>query len=165
MMLETLYIARHAPAEDDNPSRPGDDSQRRLLPEGVVEARQMFAAMQARGMGVDCIWTSPYVRTQQTAQIAAEFLEAPGGIKARIELAPSGNLDSLLPEIGRARARAMLVVGHAPGVGVLVSKLCADGRLRVVFERTGVAALSIGGLPERLRAELLWMVPPYVLIG
>lgn len=159
MLLETLYIVRHAPAEDDQPEFPGDDSQRRLTVDGVALARDAFLGLKARGVRPDAIWTSPFVRTRQTAEVLQKLVAPEAPLRSFMELAPAGNIDAAIASIVRAQVRRLAVVGHAPGVAVLVSRLCGDGRMRLFFERAGAAEIYMGGTPERPRCDLVWLAP------
>ncbi len=162
---ETLYIVRHAPAEDENPAAPGDDSQRRLTADGADLGARMAEALFVRGVRPDLIWTSPYVRTRDTALLMQERMQAPGGIRSILELAPGGDLGALVEGAMRAPAKRLMLVGHAPGVAMLVARLAGDGRTRLFFERAGAAELFVAGTPERPRCEIVWLTPAEFLLG
>lgn len=71
-MQRTLYIVRHAKAEDH--SQFGRDHDRELTPEGFMAAARMGRYLQGRGVKPDYLLSSTANRARDTAKVLAEQL-------------------------------------------------------------------------------------------
>ena len=116
-----LYVMRHGPAEGDSPT--GRDFDRRLTPHGRQTVDTVAKDLASRGDPPPRILSSPLTRAVQTAEIVRAVLGVVAEIEIRDELAPSENAWSLVTELGRKGAEAVLFVGHAPDVSELVAAL------------------------------------------
>ena len=92
-----IYIFRHGVALDAaDPSAPELDADRPLTADGTERTRMALHGLISMGAVVDRIWTSPYVRCVQTAQLAAEVLGVPRmSIEKLTEMEPGGDPASL----------------------------------------------------------------------
>jgi phosphohistidine phosphatase len=124
-----LYLLRHGDAEEPD----GDDSARRLTPEGERQARaagQALARLEAR---IDSCLTSPKVRAAETARLACEAL---GLEPEAAEALRGGDFDA--PGLATGRG-GVLLVGHEPDFSNEVARLTgAHVRLR----KGGLAAID-----------------------
>lgn len=124
--MKTLYLMRHAKASNDSPTF--EDRDRALNERGNVDAPLVARAMQARRHIPDLILCSTARRTQETCRHVLEVLGAhiPAVYEAELYLA---NDDEILDIVRAAdpKARALLVVGHNPGLEDLALSLGADG--------------------------------------
>jgi len=68
-----LFILRHGEAQSVAPS----DAQRQLTARGRLQVEQILQASLSAMGDVDCIYASPYIRAQQTAEIASRVLRLP----------------------------------------------------------------------------------------
>nr|WP_255771419.1 histidine phosphatase family protein [Microbulbifer guangxiensis] len=114
-------ILRHGQAE---PHR-GDDSSRELTEHGRQQVAALCRARATELAEVRAIWASPFVRTQQTAAIAAELL----GLPVRTEPVLLGDTPPsvVLDALAAAQDFPLLLVSHQPLVGSLVNGLCGSG--------------------------------------
>jgi phosphohistidine phosphatase len=163
MQLQSLYIARHAPAEEFHPEHPGEDAPRRLTSTGEALAQQMFAALRALGHSPEAIATSPLVRTRQTAEAARHAFHVRQPVELMPALAPHGSQAEVLAHLQTCPHRSLMLVGHEPGVSDLVSALAARGHVQQIFERAGVAYLRVHELGDKVRGELVFFAPPSLL--
>ena len=131
----TLYLLRHAEAEDRAPT----DAARQLTPHGLDQARHVAAFCLRHDLRPDLILTSPFRRTIQTAElVAAVFGQTPQPAPFLASgMHPADALDEL-----RAYDRfdSVLLVGHQPDLGLLIAALLgleSDDNLAV-----GKAALT-----------------------
>ncbi|SDZ90585.1 SixA phosphatase family protein [Microbulbifer marinus] len=118
-----LLILRHAKAEPMT----GDDAARQLTERGRAQVAQICDMRADELSAVRAIWASPFVRTQQTAQIVAERLGLPVIPQSLLigDTPPQQVLDALQQE---AEQWPLLLVSHQPLVGSLVNGLCgSDG--------------------------------------
>lgn len=155
-----LYIVRHAIAVTrGTKSYPNDD--RPLTKVGI---RRMVRA--ARGIAriidkPDIILTSPLIRADYTARIAAAAL----GCKKQIVRS-----DSLLPErspadvleairkLGNSNSRVM-VVGHEPLLSALAGKLLGSSRQMIEVRKGGLCRIDYHN-PNQSDARLIYHLKP-----
>ena len=134
-----LYLVQHAkakPAELD-PERP-------LTEEGMADARRVASFVSRNNaVVVRSIVHSGLLRTQQTAQIFAEYLRPPGGVQQEKELLPNSQPWSWVERLTRLR-EDLLIVGHLPHLRRLSSLLlCQDERKNLVdYRNAGVVCLN-----------------------
>ena len=116
-----LFILRHAEAVDDAPS----DAVRRLTPRGVEQARTVGRFCARVGIVPELILHSPFVRAEQTARAFAEACPPDAPPMQPAPFAASG----MRAETGLRELRAyerfgsVMLVGHQPDLGLLVSSL------------------------------------------
>ncbi len=148
-----LYLIQHAKAlsKQEDPDRP-------LSQEGRAELTTM-AAFLARQPDVEIsrIWNSGKTRAAQSAEVLAEHLKPPLGVRSAEGLSPTDN-----PEVWAGRleemAQDVMLVGHLPHLDRLSSLLLAGDPDRSVIEFRN-------GAPVRLQFDggvwsLVWMVTP-----
>ncbi len=146
-----LLILRHGKAEP----MLGDDAARELTDRGREQVAQIFEVRADELARVRSIWASPFVRTQQTAQIVADRLGLP--VKAEPLLigdtSPQQVLDALQQQA--EEAFPLLLVSHQPLVGSLVNGLCGSGN-RHPMGTSSLACLSAEVWASGC-AELEWL--------
>ena len=154
-----LFILRHAEAEPQQTS----DDQRCLTVQGRKDAFRVLQAAQERMSNIARIWASPYVRAQQTAEIAQIFLNQipietfdflvpdvdPALVYANLNLFREQNLH--LPNSG------LLVVSHQPLVGSLINQLCGKANGFYPMGTSSLAALQCREVVAPSLADLLWL--------
>jgi phosphohistidine phosphatase len=154
-----LYVIRHAHAEDAVAS--GDDHDRPLTQVGCERMREAAAGMHAMGLHFDTILTSPKVRAVETASLVSSAYDqqpAPQILRALSDEIPVENAAAALaPYFLREN---VLIVGHEPQLGKLVSLLLTGGPevLKIRLKRGGCVAMDLANRMEREGAELLWMM-------
>ena len=156
-----LYIMRHGIAIDRlDPTCP-PDAERPLTHEGTERTRQALHGLVGLGIAIDRILTSPYVRSMQTAELAAEALGVP---RAQIEqtttLLPASepaSFEALLPQL---RVKAALCIGHSPDLDLLIGHLCGLDRAFTSLKKAGVAQLE---WKQGERARLVALLEPKIL--
>lgn len=123
--MRRLMLLRHAKTER---AEPGErDRDRKLTKRGSADAPLIGAYMVRHGLVPDLALISPAERTQQTWKLtAAAFAKAPKTVTdERIYNATADQLMSVLSE--PRNARALVVVGHNPGIHDLAVELIAAG--------------------------------------
>ena len=118
-----LMILRHGNAEPMQL----DDAARELTERGRAQVAWICAQRHKELAAVRAIWASPFVRTQQTAQIVAEHLQLP--VITESVLVGDTPPQQVLDALGDADAGEfpLLLVSHQPLVGSLVNGLCGSG--------------------------------------
>lgn len=115
-----LILWRHAEAFD--PQDGEDDMGRRLTPKGEKHAERMARWLDQQLPEGARILCSPAVRTEQTVQALKRKY------KVRDALAPGATAQDVLESCGWPQSRnPVLVVGHQPALGAVVSHLFGMG--------------------------------------
>ena len=123
--MRRLLILRHAKTER---AEPGErDRDRKLTPRGRTDAPIIGAYIAHHGLVPDLVLVSPAARAMETwALVAPSFPKTPRVVtEDRIYNAVVDTLVGLIRET--RGARALLVVGHNPGLHDLATQLIASG--------------------------------------
>ncbi len=157
-----LYFLRHGLA-GDREEWTGDDDLRPLTPAGKKRLAGEAKVLAHLKLKIDAIITSPLIRARQTADIAAKHLDLADKVVEDKRLRPGFDLRKL-GEIVREHhdAQGLMVVGHEPDFSATVGGLI--GRASVVMKKGGLAYVHVTNLSP-LQGELVWLVPPKILLG
>lgn len=159
-----LLIVRHGIAEDRGPD--GRDETRRLTDEGVIKTREAAQGLAKFADPPGAILASPKVRAAQTAQIFAQAYD----INVETLDALAGSSPHAIAEaVSRREEAIVMIVGHEPTLGELVSHLCTQGKHTgfVEMKKAGCACVDIDwartprGTVES--SKLLWLATPGIL--
>jgi phosphohistidine phosphatase len=129
--MKTLFLMRHAQAEWENPGI--SDYDRQLTEQGRLQAEQIAQRLQAQQTRLDVIYTSPAIRTLDTAKIMAKQFQIAEHhiiIEQQLYQAQVHDLLAVLAEIEEVHENA-LMVGHNPSVSDTVSYLCNQPSTRL----------------------------------
>lgn len=159
--MRTLLVLRHADTEHVRPG--AGDHDRRLTPLGLAQAAALGDHLRAAGVGVDLALCSSAVRARQTLDAAR-----PGcAVQVCPELYNAG-AEEILEQIRQVSesVRALVVVGHAPGLPALTHDLADPatseaGALEVLerqFPPCTLATLRVAGQWSGLRSAALEQV-------
>jgi phosphohistidine phosphatase len=163
-----LYLLRHGIAGERGDPRYADDSLRPLVPEGRRKMRRIAAGMHALNLEFELWLTSPSLRARQTAEIVAAVYHAQPDLHWVAELAPEGSPRKLVHLLQQQHAAAenILLVGHEPYLGELMSLLLA-GRtdLPLGLKKGGLCLLSVESLGAGPCARLEWLLTPRQLLA
>ena len=155
-----LYFLRHGLAIDSE-TWVGDDRERPLTDEGVMQLNTSVKTMKKIGVKIDIIISSPLKRAVQTAQIAAKALDQEVVLDER--LAYGFGLETISEVIAEhSQATAIMLVGHEPDFSSVVSKL--TGGSEIIMKKGGLARIDLieSSLPK---GELVWLLPPKVMLA
>ena len=152
-----LYLVQHA-----EPKPKEEDPERPLSEKGWSEIRKVatFAAEHA-DIKVNSIMHSGKTRARQTAEVLAEYLRPPKGVKETEGLEPLADPSRWAQRLAEAEEDIMLV-GHLPHLGKLSSYLlCQDADRQIIdFQMGGIVCL---GRDESGMWSIQWMVVPQML--
>ena len=157
-----LYFLRHGQA-GDRADWTGDDDERPLTKKGKESLGREAETIVQLDLRVDVILTSPLVRAVQTGAVFAERLLLGDKFIQDARLAPGFGIEQLAEIVNEyGEASAILLIGHEPDFSQTISDLTGGSRL--VMKKGGLARVDL--LPDTgsLAGELLWLVPPKVLI-
>jgi phosphohistidine phosphatase len=158
-------MLRHGIAVDRTDPRCPADPDRPLTPEGVAKTRAAARGLRAIEAHPDRIFTSPYVRARQTAEIVAEVLGAPRPVTCDA-LLPGADPSEMVAFLRRAAdVREVLCAGPEPSLSFLLARLAlghAEGPVFAPLKKAG-AALVATDLAEDCAGEMIWLLPPRLL--
>jgi phosphohistidine phosphatase len=154
-----VYVLRHGIAEDAKPGEP--DSSRALTAEGRKKLASVLDRAKKAGVAPAVILSSPYLRAKQTARMAAQAFGCENSVIETSALVPSGSPELVWDEISEYRSEEQLmVVGHEPLLGELVSYLLDSPSLRVDMRKAALVSISLESLRGGPRGVLQWMITP-----
>lgn len=147
-----LYFLRHAHAEDGM-NKP--DELRALSAKGHEQAESLAALVKRIRLEADVVFTSPRLRSTQTAEAIASVM----GIQPEIreELNFGFNLpllSTLLGDIGPKSA--VVLVGHEPTMSQTIQAITGA---RVEMKKCGFARVDVL-VRQPLQGELVWLLTP-----
>lgn len=158
----SLYLVRHAIAEERGPEWP-DDSRRPLTHKGKARMRDGITGLVALGAQIDVVLTSPLVRAAETAQLIIEGVKPTPALTVTTALAPGQPAEALARALTpHARAGGIALVGHEPDLGELAAWLIG-ARTPIPFKKGGVCRIDIGRLPPDGTGQLIWHAMPKML--
>jgi phosphohistidine phosphatase len=126
---QTLYILRHAKAVTWTPT--ADDFSRELQPVGLKHARRVARWIIHQDALPDCILCSPSLRTRETLAPLLSIkpqLESVTNFLPQLYHANQRTLQAAL-DAAFAEATTVLLVGHNPGLEVLVGEVVQHRQL------------------------------------
>lgn len=137
------------------------DRDRALNAAGREELGRVFDQCRDTLAGVEQVFVSPYLRTQQTLEVAGPYLSSTALQTAQTVdwLTPNSNPQKTFQTLEDLVAERVLLITHQPLVGTLLDDLCAfePGQYRM-----GTAALAAVDLEPIARGlgNLLWLKQP-----
>jgi phosphohistidine phosphatase len=134
-----LYLVRHGEAvsKDEDPARP-------LTQVGWLAVERIAGWAAAADIRPDEILHSGKLRAEQTAEVLADYLMPAKGSTVRRGLGPDDDVRPLVDSLIGAD-RTLMIVGHLPFLGRLVSQLVVGDANRPVvqFEAAGLVGLQL----------------------
>jgi phosphohistidine phosphatase len=151
-----LTIVRHGKAVDRDIWH-GDDRDRPLTREGLAQSRACLRALHA-AVQADEVWTSPWKRARQTADLAAEIWDLP-----LTECAWLAGESTEIPDWSRflRGAGELALIGHEPDLGRFIGQMI--GGRPVPLKKGGVAILD--GMPRPGQMELRMLAAPKQILA
>jgi len=116
-----LVVMRHGPAEALASHHAGD-SERRLTPDGHAQTARACEALARFLPPLDRIYTSPYLRACETAELFAAALEAPNPTVTPL-LAPGFDQVRLARMLAEDGGHTAAIVAHEPDLSEFVAWL------------------------------------------
>ncbi len=156
-----LYFLRHGLAAD-RVHWHGDEARRPLTPEGEERMAREAATLRKLRLGLDRIISSPLTRALQTAQIVAKELKLSNRVVEDPRLAPGFGLEPLAGILrDHGDAGALMLVGHDPDFSDTIGELIGGGT--VICKKGALARIDLAD-PDEPKGELVWLIPPRMLV-
>ena len=161
-----LYLLRHGIAVERGTAGYDDDAQRPLTPEGRTKTYEVARGLHRLNLKWDALWTSPYVRAVQTAELVAKAYDLPKkDLRETNALLPTATLEELAGQLVEfPNGTRHLLVGHEPHLSSLVGRLIGAGpEYRINFKKAGLLIVETTQLHPEAVGTLLGYLPPRVL--
>jgi phosphohistidine phosphatase SixA len=158
--MTTLYLLRHAHAGDPE-KWPGDDDLRPLSEKGRRQAERLGALLAGWSEAPDRFVTSPRVRAEETARLAAAALGATVVVDERL----AGPLDAEAAEeilAANADAERPCLVGHDPDFSSLLGELI--GLPEVPMRKGALTRVDFDGAIRPGRGTIRLLLAPEVFV-
>lgn len=158
-----LYIVRHGIAIDrDDPDCP-PEAERYLTSKGIDKTREAargFLSMEAK---LEAVFSSPYLRAMQTAEIFCDALKIPAGkIKKTDALKPEASPKLILDELSKMKLDEAICFGHGPHVDELIAHVARAPRAFTEMKKAGAACLEIKSFGPA-DGSLIWLATAHTL--
>ncbi len=158
-----LFLMRHGIAIDrDDPECPPDPD-RALTEKGRERTRQVAKTLRCWGVEPTSLWTSPYLRARQTAEIVADVL---GPSRRDVEevryLEPAATAPGFFGRLTTAGVDSLIAFGHSPNLDDLVRHAVAAPRLITRLKKAGVIALELDDW-EPGTGTIQWVLTPKIV--
>jgi phosphohistidine phosphatase len=157
-----VYIVRHGIAAD--PTKPGDaaDAERPLTSKGRCRARLAAKGLRAIGCRPGVILASPLLRALQSADILADVLRPPHGVKESPALRPGADPRAILDPLAEAGAQGdAMLVGHMPHLALAAAAFVSNPpSMNMVLGKAGACCISFDGPPGPGTGMLEWLLEP-----
>lgn len=154
-----LYFLRHGKAEEHRAERADPD--RQLVERGSADVKKVAELLRTMGVAFDAIYSSPYLRTTQTAHIIADQLIPSQTVQESPEIQSGhfgmGSLQKLASH--HDPDACLLFVGHEPDLSLLIERLCGA----VCDMKPGSLACITATRPEPHQGVLRWLLSPKIL--
>ena len=162
-----IYLVRHGIAYEPGEASYEDDTQRPLTDKGWDKMNKVARVLKRLNVKPDVILSSPYLRAHQTAEIFAKELKyKKNKIEFSERLLPTSQPEPIIAEIiAKYLVEELVIVGHEPCLGLLISVLTAgDPDLAINVRYGSVCCLSTDDFRIERRATLEWLLTPKISI-
>lgn len=146
-MNKTLYVIRHATAEDGGNSPMFRDFDRDLTSTGIIESARMGKFLASKGIKFDLIVSSAAERAKATAKILAEQLHYDTDAIVIDEAIYGGGPRSYLSAVNQLdeSVNAVAIFGHNPDV-TFFSEYLTRADIGGSMDKAGIVVLEFEGI-------------------
>lgn len=155
---------RHGIAAERSQDDPDADDKRPLTHQGMDRTRKAVQGLAALKVAPQMVLTSPLLRAQQTAALAAEELGvSPKHVVVSEALLPDADPHLLFEALRDYKETEVLCAGHAPHLDrVLGLALGASRQSVTLLKKAGAASLELVRY-DPPRGRLVWLLEPGTL--
>jgi phosphohistidine phosphatase len=155
-----LYLIRHADALTLGEQGVTCDEDRPLSEKGEKQSEAAAKALDARGIALGKLYTSPLVRARQTAEILVRSWAKPELLEPCDLLAPGNRPRKLSKFLLKSGIERIGLVGHMPDLGTYAAWLLGAKNAQIDLAKAGVCLITCGEMPGKGLGALQWMVNP-----
>ena len=164
-----LFILRHGYA-GNRLSDPMKDIKRELTISGKKEVVEIAKSFKKLGVKFNVIFSSPFTRAFQTAQIIAEEYKLTEQIEQSEELKPDGSKGSLYNKLSKLSIDSViLIVGHEPYLSGMINDIISNDNYNknhnnnIILKKAGLSRIKITSTVPKFKGELRWLLTPRIL--
>jgi phosphohistidine phosphatase len=155
-----LFILRHGDAGRRSATF-RDDSKRPLTEDGKKKVEEISKGLLALGIEPDYIFSSPLLRSKQTAEIVFNNLKCKNQMSELDELKPEGSKLQLYKKLSTLKQdSSVLLVGHEPYLSELVGEAVSGGGARIDLKKGGLVRIRTISILPKIQGELRWLLTP-----
>ena len=155
-----LFILRHGDAGRRSAVFK-DDSKRPLTLDGKKEIEEISKGLLSLGIEFDYIFSSPLLRSKQTAEIVFNNLKCKNQLSELDELKPEGSKLQLYKKLSNLKQESsVLIVGHEPYLSELVGEAVSGGNSRIDLKKAGLIRIRTTAFIPKIQGELRWLLTP-----
>ncbi len=148
--MAAIYLLRHGEAVSRDGARFAHDSERPLSVEGRVRMQLAALGMKKLAFSFDRVFTSPYVRARQTAEVVAAAVGADCGVVVEEALASGARWEKVKRALAAVRGpESILLVGHEPDLSKMTAEIIGADRNSVSFGKGTLACIAVDAIPPR----------------
>lgn len=125
-----LYIVRHGDSLTNYP-----DKMRPLSDEGKKDIEKIGKLLRDNKISMEKIFTSPFLRAFQSAEIISKYLSSQIDIIETDNLLPEADPKELISFLNANYSRSILIVSHQPLIGRLVASLIGCKNLQLEIKK------------------------------
>lgn len=159
-MVKTIVLVRHGEAEPTSGGK--TDFDRNITPKGHKDILQLGKVIEAQQVVPQLIVASPYLRTQQTAEILRDAFKLDTVVSEQALTSETG-MEETIELIYRSTKKydRALFVGHEPNISAVAVSLCQGGGRNVLGMAPGSAViLQFWQEVEKGKGTLIGFVRP-----
>jgi len=158
-----IYLLRHGIAEDARPGHP--DSERALTSAGREKLTRVLKRARSTDLSPSLVLSSPYVRAEQTAEMAAEVLAHQGKVVRTRALVPEAPPALAWEEIrSRKEEPAILLASHEPLMSSLAAFLLGSPGLQLDMKKAALLRIDCDRFGPEPKGVLKWMLTPSLCV-
>jgi phosphohistidine phosphatase len=151
------------------------DIKRELTVSGKKEVVEIAKSLKKLGVKFNVIFSSPFTRAFQTAQIIAEEYKSTEQIEQSEELKPDGSKGSLYNKLSKLSIDSViLIVGHEPYLSSMINDIISNNDTdrnnnknhnnnNIILKKAGLSRIKITSTVPKFKGELRWLLTPRIL--
>lgn len=151
----TIYLVQHGKCHSK-----AQDPEKGLSEQGFDDVRRIAQVASSYGIAVDEILHSGKKRAIQTAEIMAEALGPPEGVRAVSGINPLDDVTSYAETLDLSSQS--MIVGHLPFLEKLAAYLVTGQQQDPIFQLQNGGILCLGHYDGSQQVVVKWALMPYV---
>jgi phosphohistidine phosphatase len=154
-----IYLFRHGEALSKGDPSISSDAERPLVQDGIKYTRQAAEGLKTLNIPFDAIFTSPWLRARQTADIVSAVLGLQNGLEEMPELAGDHSIEDVMRAVSQSSHETVMLVGHNPQLSDLAAYLLSlSTGMQVDLKKSSACAVEVDRIPPKSPGTLLWMM-------
>ncbi len=148
-----IYLVRHAKAEKGY-----KDFYRELSEEGIERFNKTLKFWEKHAPQIDYIFSSPLIRTKQTAELIRTKFDVKNAIILENDLQSSSTSDFIITIANSMDAENLVFVGHQPDISYHASNLVSNTGSAINFHPGTIAKISFVNSVQKFTGNLDFLI-------